>query len=199
MGYAHQSIVHRVHESIQGVTARTHYDVVRDRPGFEGNLTTHKVVERNILIGHTQTPYGFTAFGAESLFLLIAQVTIIVIVAELRILPRCFTAFPHLIGGREILIDIPALNELLKNLLVNVLTFTLRLTIRFMRAAYAHAFVPVNAQPVQTVEHLVERFFRISCRIGILNTENELTAGMARISPVKQGCTYHAHVRGSGR
>jgi len=141
----------------------------------------------------------FTAFGAESLFLLIAQVTIIVIVAELRILPRCFTAFPHLIGGREILIDIPTLNELLKNLLVNVLTFTLRLTIRFMRAAYAHAFVPVNAQPVQTVEHLVERFFRISCRIGILNTENELTAGMARISPVKQGCTYHAHVRGSGR
>ena len=38
--------------------------------------------------------------------------------------------------------------------------------------ADADAFVPVDAEPVQGFEHLVERLFGVACRVGVFDAED---------------------------
>ena len=198
MGDAHECVVHGIHEGVQRVTVGADDHVVGHGAGLEGDFTANEVVEGDVLVGHAQTPHGLAALGAVGFLLLLGEVAVVVVVAELRVLAGCLAALLHLVGGGEVLVHVAALNELFEDLVVDAGGLTLGLAVGLVRAANAHAFVPVDAEPVQGVEHLVERLFGVACGVGVLDAEDELTAGVACVGPVEEGGAHHAHVRGAG-
>ena len=198
VGDAHERVVNGVHEGVQRVAVGADDHVVGYGTGLEGDFAANQVVEGDVLIGHAQTPHGLAALSAVGFLLLLGEAAVVVVVAELRVLAGCLAAFLHLVGGGEVLVHVAALNELLEDLVIDAGGLTLGLAVGLVRAANAHAFVPVDAEPVQGLEHLVERLFGVAGGVGVLNAEDELTAGVACVGPVEEGGAHHAHVRGAG-
>ena len=198
VGDAHECVVDGVHEGVQRVAVGAHNHVVGHGASLEGDFTTDQVVEGDVLVGHAQTPHGLAALGAVGFLLLFGEVTVVVVVAELRVLTGCLAALLHLVGGGEVFVHVAALNELLENLVVDACGLTLGLAVGLVGAADADAFVPVDAEPVQGFEHLVERLFGVACRVGVFDAEDQLAAGVACVGPVEEGGADHAHVRGAG-
>ena len=163
MGDAHECVVDGVHEGVQRVAVGADDHVVGHGTGLEGDFTANEVVEGDVLVGHAQTPHGLTALGAVGFLLLFGEVAVVVVVAELRVLTGCLAAFLHLVGGGEVFVHVAAFNELFEDLVVDTCGLTLGLAVGFVGAADADAFVPVDAEPVQGFEHLVERLFGVAC------------------------------------
>ena len=67
-----------------------------------------------------------------------------------------------------------------------------------MRAAHTDALVPVQTEPLERVDDLVEGFLGITGGVRILDTENEGTANMTRVGVVEETGAHHTHVRGTG-
>lgn len=88
------------------------------------------------------------------------------------------------------------LEQLLNHILVDVTT--LRLAVRFVRAADADALVPVETEPVQRLENLLVALLRVALRVGVLDAEHELAADVLRVRPVEQGGSDEPDVRGAG-
>ena len=100
-----------------------------------------------------------------------------------------------LLRGGEGLVQVARLQQLGGHLLVQV--HALGLTVGLMRTALAHALVPVQPQPGQGVQDVVEGFLGVASGVSVLDPEDEGATGMTGVCPVEQTGAHHTHVRGS--
>ncbi len=70
-----------------------------------------------------------------------------------------------------------------------------RLHIRAVLALPTGAFVPVEPEPLHRIEDRFARFTRGPFGVGVFNTQNEGSAGLARVEPVEQRRTRTADVQ----
>src|SRR5690606_36344342 len=57
---------------------------------------------------------------------------------------------------------------------------------------------PIKPEPAQRVGDLRVTLFAVACRVGVFDPKHEGAPGVARVRPIKQGRTHHAHVRRAG-
>ena len=72
---------------------------------------------------------------------------------------------------------------------------TLALPIRAMRATDIRAFAPLNTQPTQRIEDLLFGFASRTHLIGVFDTQDKLTTGVAGVEPIEQGGACASHVK----
>ena len=197
VGDAHGGVVHRVDQRVQGVAVGTHDDVVGHGARLEGDGAAHEVVEGDVLVGHAQTQDGLPPLGAEGRLLLLGEVAVEAVVAELGVPPAGAVALLHLLRGGEGLVEVAGLKQLGGDLRVQ--PHALGLAVGLVGAALADSLVPVQAEPGQGVEDRVEGLLRVAGGVGVLNAEDEGAAGVARVGPVEQAGAHHADVRGARR
>ena len=97
--------------------------------------------------------------------------------------------------GREGLVCFSGLKKLLHYSAIDITAQGL--PVRLVRATNLGAFIPVETKPLERIDDSLIAFFRITLRVGVLNTEDELSASMPSVCPVKEGGTNHPHVRGT--
>jgi hypothetical protein len=61
------------------------------------------------------------------------------------------------------------------------------------------AFVPIHAQPLQTLEDTVDQFGLVAFRVGVLNTQNHHAVEVPSEKPVEERCARSPHVEIAGR
>ncbi len=89
---AHQRVVDGVHERVEGRAVRAHDHEVGRAADREVDAAAHEVVEAEVDLGHAQAQRRLAALGAERRALLVGEVAVEVVVAELlRVArrPRC--------------------------------------------------------------------------------------------------------------
>src|SRR3990172_6006326 len=60
------------------------------------------------------------------------------------------------------------------------------LAVRTVRTSHLDALIPIQAHPLQADQHIVLVFLLGAGRVGVIDAENERTAGVARVQPVEQ-------------
>ena len=195
VGDAHRGVVNGVDQGVEGLTARAHDDVVRHAACLEGDGAADQVGEGDVLVRHPHPQDGQATLGAEGVLLLLGQIAVEAVVAELGVLATLTMARLDLLGGGEGLVQVARRQQLGGHLLVQV--HALGLAVGLMRAPFTHALVPVQAQPGQGVQDGVEGLLGVTGGVGVLDPEDEGAAGVAGVSPVEQAGAHHAHVRGS--
>src|SRR5699024_7938189 len=85
--------------------------------------------------------------------------------AQLRVPSGCAVTLLDLLGGGESLIGVPALQQPLGDIGVEVHPF--RLPVRLVRTAHADAFVPVQAEPGQGIEELLVALLTVPCGVPV--------------------------------
>ena len=196
MGDTHERVVDGVDQGVQRLAIGTNDDEVGNSAGLEGDVAAHEVGEGDVLIGHAHAPHGFATLGAEGSLLLVGEVAVVPVVAEFGVTARSLVAGLDLLVGGVGLVDVAAGLELLDDVSVDLTA--LRLAVGSVVAADLDAFVPVQAQPFEGLDDLAEALLGVTCRVGVLDAEDELAAGVLGIGPVEQGRADHADVRGAG-
>ena len=193
---AHERVVDRVDQRVQRLAVGAHDDEVRHRAGLERDLAAHQVREREVVVGHPQAQDRLAALGAERRLLLVGQVAVDAVVAELRVAAGGLVARLDLLRRGERLVRVAALDQAADDVRVQV--HPLRLPVRLVRAAHLDALVPVQAEPAQRVEQLQVGLLRVARRVGVLDAEHERAARVARVRPVEQRRADQADVRRAG-
>src|SRR5687767_3198026 len=77
----------------------------------------------------------------------------------------------------------------------------LGLKVRRVRAANLRPFVPIDAQPPQSIEDTGDHFGLVTLDVGVLNAQDERAAVAARIEPIEQGSpgATNMKITGGGR
>src|SRR5690606_12551153 len=114
------------------------------------------------------------ALRAEGGLLLVAEVAIEVVVAQLLGTAACLVACVDLLRRREALVDGTRGLELLDHVTVDIRT--LGLAVRSVRATDLDALVPVDLHPGQRVHQLPEALLAVARGVGVLDPEDELAA-----------------------
>ena len=193
---AHQCVIDRVNQSVKRRAVGTCNDVVRLGLRLEGQLTTNEVLPGPILLRHAQAPHWLAAFGLECSDLLISEIAVVIVVAQLRVTAGRLVTLFHFLGSGISRVDVATFLQLLQDIGIDV--HALGLAVRLVRTARHNPLVPVHAQPLQGVNDGLIRLFRVTCSVGVFDAENQLATSMARVCPVKKRSTNHAHVRGAG-
>ena len=172
-----------------------HDDVVRHRASLEGDLASDQVRERDVLVGHAQAQNRLAALGAVCRDLLLRQVAVEAVVAELGVLALGAVALLDLLGGRVGLVGVAGLKQARGHVTVDV--HALALAVGAVRSALTDTLVPVEAQPLQGLDDLIEGLLGVAGGIRVFDTEDEGSSRVAGVGPVKQARADHADVRGS--
>ena len=154
MGDAHRGVVNGVDQCVEGLASCTHDDVVRHAAGLEGDGASDKVGEGDVLLRHPHPQDGQAPFGTEGVLLLLGQIAVEAVIAELGVLAALTVTGLDLLRGGEGLVQVARLQQLGSHLLVQV--HALGLAIGLVRPALAHALIPVQPQPGQGVQDGVE-------------------------------------------
>src|SRR5699024_8204783 len=124
----------------------TFTDLVRGEigggPGPEGDLAAHDVGERDVLLGHAQPPRGLAALGAEGGLLRVGEITVVAVVAEVRVATRVPVALGDLLRGGVGLVDVPGVLQLRDDVLVDLAA--LGLAVGAVGTPDLDALVPVD-------------------------------------------------------
>ena len=195
--HIHHRVVNRIGQRVQRIAVRAHDHVIRHRTGLELDAAADQIVEDDVLVGHADAQRGLAALRAERGLLLLGQVAVEPVIAELGRTAGGDVALLDLIRRRVRLVGIPGLKQAVGHLPVD--GGTLGLAVRAVRAADLHALVPIQAEPTQRVEDLVVALLGIAGGVGVLDAEHEGAAGVAGFGPVEQGGADHTHMRGAGR
>jgi hypothetical protein len=102
-----------------------------------------------------------------------------------------------LLGGGEVAVHEPLLEQALKDLVVG--RAALALEVGLVGTAHIGALVPVEAQPLQTLEDRVEGLLGVALGVGVLDPQEELALAPACEGPVEEGRAAQAEVDGAGR
>ena len=196
VGDAHERVVHRVHEGVQRRAVRADHHEVRHGAGLEGDLPAHQVGEGDVLVRHAQPPDRRAALGLEGGDLLVREVTVVTVVAQLGIAAGGPVTGLGLLGARVGRVDVSAGLELLDHVRVDLPT--LGLTVRLVRAADLDALVPVDPEPAHRLEQLLVGLLRVALGVRVLDAEHEGAAGVPRPAPVEQDRADQPHVGGAG-
>ena len=193
MGDAHGCVIDGVDQRVEGLPARAHDDVVRYATRLEGDGSADQVGEGDVLIRYPHPQDGEASLGAEGVPLLLGQVAVEAVVAELGVLAALAMTGLDLPGSGVGLVQVARLQQLGGHLPVQV--HPLGLAVGLVRSAPAHALVPVQAEPGQGVEDGLEGLLGIPGGVGVLDAEDEGATGMTGVGPVEQAGAHHAHVR----
>ena len=147
----------------------------------EVDAAAHEVVEAEVDLGHAQAQRGLAALGAERGALLVGEVAVEVVVAELLGPAGRLVAGVDLVGGRVALVEVAGGLQPLDH--VGVDLAALRLPVGLVRAADADALVPVEAEPGERVEELLVALLAVARGIGVLDAEHEACRRCAGRTP----------------
>ncbi len=182
---------------------RDHH-VVGHGTGLEGDFTADEVVEGDVPVGmRADATSGLRGPRRGRLPLLFGEVAVVVVVAELGgSWTGCLVALLHLVGGGEV--PHTRTSTSFSKIRCRCLRSYARTGGRFVGAADADAFVPVDAEPVQGLSTLVERLFGVARRAHRM--EDQLAAGVACVRPVEEavrtmpraGCQGEGQKRNAG-
>jgi hypothetical protein len=115
VGDAHERVVDRVREGVERLAAGAHDDEVGEGAGREGDLAADQVDVGEVFVGHAQTPRGLAPLGAEGGLLLLGELTVEVVVAELLGTTGGLVAGVDLLRRRVRLVDGARGDQLLEN------------------------------------------------------------------------------------
>ena len=96
----------------------------------------------------------------------------------------------QLLWGVESNIRLIGIKQLLHIFLINIAT--LALTIRAFVTTKAYTLVELNAKPLERLNDILLGTWHETIRIGILDTENQVTAMLLGKQVIIQGCAYTA-------
>ena len=147
VGDSHERIVDRVRQRVERCSVRAHHHEVDCAAGGKVDLAAHEVVEAEVDLGNPEPQRGLAALGAERGLLLVGQVAVVVVVAELLRAPRSLVAGIDLFCGRVALVEVAGSEQAIRDLAIDLAA--LRLAVRLVRAADVDALVPVEAKPAQ--------------------------------------------------
>ena len=85
VGDLHQRVVDRIDQGVQRISARPGQREVRHGARREGGVAAHQVVPGDVRVGHPQPHHRLAALGDERRALLVGQVAVEVVVAQLGI------------------------------------------------------------------------------------------------------------------
>ena len=104
-------------------------------------------------------------------------------------------ALLDLLGRRVGLVGVAGLKQARGHITVDVHALTL--AVGAVRASLTDALVPVEAQPLQGLDDLVEGLLGVAGGIRVFDAEDEGSSRVAGVGPVEQARADHADVRGS--
>ena len=198
VGDPHQRVVDRVDQRVQRIAARADDHEVGHRPGLERHVAADQVGEGDVLVGHPQPQHRLAALRAEGGALLVGEVAVEVVVAQLRVAAGGEVTRLDLLGRGERLVGVAGVEQSwATDVAVDVAA--LGLPVGLVRAADLRALVPVQAQPAQRVEQRVVALLAVPRGVGVLDPEDERAAGVPGVGPVEQGGADQADVRRAGR
>src|SRR5699024_8578875 len=148
------------------------------------------------VVVHLQAPDRLAALRFKRGDLLLGEVAVVVVVAQLRVAACGLVALLDLLRGGVRRVDLAGSLQLLQHLGVGI--HALGLAVGLVRAAGLDPLVPVEAKPLQGVNDGLVGLLSITLSIRILDAEDQLATSVAGISPVKQRGAHHADVRGAG-
>ena len=160
--------------------------------GLEGDLPADQVSEGDVLVGHAQAQHGLTPLGPVGGDLLVAQVSVESVVAQLGVLALGAVALLDLLGGRVGLVGVSGLQQPRSHVAVNV--HALALAVRSVRPSLANPLVPVEAEPLEGLDDLVKGLLGIAGGVGILDAEDEGSPRVSGVRPVEQARADHSDV-----
>ena len=181
VGDAHQGVVHRVDERVQRRAVAADQHEVGHRAGGEADLAADEVGPHQVLVGHPQPQHRLAALGPEGGLLLVGEEPVVVVVAELRVLPGGQPAGVDLLVGGEGLVGVPGGEQLGGDVAVDLVA--LGLPVGPVRAADLGALVPVQAEPAQAVEQVPVGLLGVARGVGVLDAEDEACRRCAGRAP----------------
>jgi len=194
----HGGVIDDTGEVIGGIAIRLEENKVVDGGVFEGNIAVNKVVEGGLALqGDLEADDGDDAFGLFLGTLLGGEVAAVPVVAG-RLLSS-YLLLAHVFespGGAVAVVGVALLDEPIGGLLVEV--ESPGLIVGGIVAADIGAFIPVEAEPFESVH---DGFFGagdFAGDIGVLDAEDEGAAGVAGHEPVEHGGADIADVRAAG-
>jgi hypothetical protein len=197
VGDAHEGVVQRVGERVErGAVAAGEHEVGHGAR-LERDSAPDVVVERDVAVGHPQAEHRRPPLGAERRPLLLGEVSVGVVVAELRVAARGPVSGLDLLGRRVGLVHLACLHEQAERVAVRVTS--LALPVGPVRASDLWALVPVEAEPAQHVEQSLVGLDGVAAGVGVLDAEDEGAAVVAGVRPVEQGGADQSDVRGARR
>src|SRR5699024_8233011 len=146
--------------------------------------------------GHAQPPRGLAALGAEGGLLRVGEITVVAVVAELRVATRVPVALGDLLRGGVGLVDVPGVLQPRADVPVDLAA--LGLAVAAVGTPDLDAFVRVDPEPAHGVQQLVVGLLAVTGGVGVLDAEDQLAAVMAGVGPVEQGGAHHADARRAG-
>jgi hypothetical protein len=197
VGDLHQRVVDRIDQGVQRITTGAGDREVRHHAGGEGRLAAHQINPGDVLVGHLEAQHGLSAFGLERGLLLRGEVAVVVVVAQLGVTARRQVPGLDLFRRRVRLVNLARGKQFRDHVAVEVAA--LRLPVRLVGATDLGALVPVQPEPAQGVEDRVVALLAVARGIGVLDAEDEVAAGVARVRPVEERGADQADVRRAGR
>ena len=192
----HQRVVDRVRQRVERHAVGAGEHEVRDHPGLERDLAADEVREGDVAVRHPQPEHRPPALGPERGLLLLGQVAVRVVVAQLRVAPGRPVPRLDLLGRGVRLVHLARLHQQPEGVAVGVAA--LALPVRAVRAADLRSLVPLQAEPVQRVENCRVGLDTVALGVGVLDAEDEGAAGVTGVRPVEQRRPDQADVRGAG-
>ena len=178
MGDAHHVIIHHRGQMIKSPPVGLQNNGIFQLTVIDGNITAQHVMYhrrpfmRNLQPNHMRFTRGNPAFGLIQRD--IAAVP--VIMRKFIIFSLLFAHLFQTFRRAETIVCRAHFNQLFGHFLIDF--FPLCLTIRAVRAAYIRTLIPLDPQPVQTVNDFLLRSRDITCAVRIFNTQNKLAAGL---------------------
>ena len=197
MRNAHECVVDRINERVQRGTIGSRNHVVGLSLRGEGDLPSNHALPCPGPLRHLEPPHGFASLGLVSGDLILGEVTVVIVITQVRIAACRLVTLLHLLVGGKRRVNVARLFELLQHVKVNI--HALRLAVGLVRTSLYHPFVPVKTEPRERIDDRLVALLRIASSIGVLNAENQLASGVPGVAPVKKGRADHAHVGRAGR
>ena len=108
----HQRVVDRVDQGVQRISVGSGQREIGNGPRREGGRAAHQVMPAEVVVGHPQPHHRVTAFGGECGALLVGQLAVEVVVAELGVAARGHVARLDLLGRRKGIVGLARLEQL---------------------------------------------------------------------------------------
>ena len=197
VGDPHQRVVDGVDEGIEGNTARADQDEVREGSRREGHLAADEIDVSEVFVRHTQAPGRLAPLRAVRGALLLGQIPVEIVVAQLLRSAVRLVARVDLFRRRVALVHRTRIHELLQHLAVDLVA--LRLPIGRVRPPDLDTLVPVDVQPAQGFEELLVALLAVTGGVGVLDPEHELPTVVAGVGPVEEHGADETHVREARR
>ena len=189
VSHAHQMVIDTNSEVIgRNTVGFYNYEIV-ELVHVKGNFAMNQVMNGDAAFGRNLDTNGIRFACSDTCFSLFCRNIAAGTCITERLLSSAlfFALCSQILGSAEAVVCFAFVQQLLSIFFVNIKA--LGLIVRTVFAAGLRTFIPVDAQPFQAGKDLAYGILFQAFNIGILNTQNQLTAHFAGKQPVKQRST----------